>query len=199
MYMRSPRTLCGFSLVEVLVAVLVVGVGVTGLASLQIIAKRANFEATQRATAAAAAQGLVERMRANAGSLDIYTNGGLGYVLQGTTLGSVNCTAATCSPSQLALYDLYEFEQALAGNAESLGGRNTGGLVRPTACVTGPNGGSGAYVVAIAWRGMVKLSNPVQHVCGAGLGRYDTQNVSVVEADVHRRLLVLSTYIAQPI
>ncbi|MFN2301346.1 MAG: type IV pilus modification protein PilV, partial [Gammaproteobacteria bacterium] len=64
-----------------------------------------------------------------------------------------------------------------------------GGLVDPTACITGPFGGiSGVYTVTIAWRGVTPLSNPTADACGEGLDLYG-------DAEEYRRILVIRTYI----
>ncbi len=56
----------------------VLSIGILGVAGLQVTAKRSNFEATQRATAAALAQDIVERMRSNSEQLGTYTDAGVG-------------------------------------------------------------------------------------------------------------------------
>jgi type IV pilus assembly protein PilV len=191
--MRRQR---GFSLFEVLVAVFVLGVGLVGIAGLQVTSKQSNFEAVQRATAVALAQDIIERMRANPDELAVYTNAGAGRTLTGGTMAAANCSAG-CTPAQLAQYDLYQWEQVIDGITAQNGAANRGGLTLPTACITGPNGGSGTYVVAIAWRGLTKLSDPSIDPCGQGSGRYDSEGG--VEADVYRRVLQVATYIAEPV
>lgn len=67
---RSPRAHgAGFSLVEVLVAVLVLSVGLLGLAALQIAGVRANDSARLRTQATLAAYDLADRLRADPVSL----------------------------------------------------------------------------------------------------------------------------------
>jgi type IV pilus assembly protein PilV len=178
---------------EVLVSIFVLSVGILGVAGLQITAKRSNFEATQRATASALAQDIVERMRSNAQQLGSYTNAGVGRTITGTSMAATTC-AANCAPAVLAQYDLYELEQAANGITEQVAGNNVGGLTLPTTCITGPDGGPGIYSVAIAWRGMTKLSNPATDACGSGSGKYDT--VGAVEVDVYRRVLLMQVYIS---
>ncbi len=190
--MTTPERWRGVSLIEVMVAVFVLSVGVLGVTGLQMTAKRANYEAVQRTTAAALSQDIIERMRANPGDLDTYTNLGAGRTLTGGTMAATAC-AADCTHAQLAQYDLYEWERAIDGVTAQSGGNNIGGLSLPTACITGPNGGSGFYTVAIAWRGLTKLSNPGINACGQGSGRYD--HGGGVEADVYRRVLVVQTFI----
>lgn len=191
-----PKRNRGSTLMEVLVSVFVLSIGVLGVGGLQVTAKRSNFEATQRATAAALAQDIIERMRSNPEELGVYTDAGAGREIDGTTMTAVDCSA-DCPPTTLAQYDLYELEQAAIGVAEQAGGNNVGGLTLPTACISGPDGGAGIYSVAIAWRGMTKLSDPTTDACGSGSGKYDT--VGGTETDVYRRVLVMEVFISEPI
>ena len=180
---------------EVLVSVFILSIGVLGVAGLQVTAKRSNFEATQRVTAAALVQDIIERMRSNPEELSTYTASGVGRIIDGTSMTAVDCST-DCVPGSLAEYDLYELQQAANGISEQAGGNEVGGLTLPTTCISGPDGGSGVYTVAIAWRGMTKLSNPSADNCGSGSGKYDTQGGT--ETDVYRRVLVLPVYIAEP-
>lgn len=191
-----PCACRGFGLVEVLIALFVLSVGLLGATGLQLTSKRAGQEAMQRTTATMLAQDIVERMRSNAVELSTYTAVGAGRTLDGSTMPAVDCSAA-CTAADLAGYDLYEWERALAGVTAQVGGANAGGLVDPTACVSGPAGGSGIYTVVIAWRGLTRLSNPAIDACGEGSGLYDSSDGA--EADVYRRVLVVDTYVAEPI
>jgi len=185
----------GFTLVEVLVAVFVLAVGMLGVANLQVTSKRTNFESVQRSNATFFAQELLERIRANTTELSVYTDGGLGRtIVPGTDSGldDTDCVSAACDATDVAMYDLYEFSEALRGIAEAAGANVTGGLVSPTVCVTGPEESPGYVTVAIAWRGMTKLSSPITTDCGAGSGLYDDSDGN---ADVHRRVLLVETFI----
>ena len=55
----------GATLIEVLIAVLVLAVGILGLMGLQINGKRTNYAALQRSAAVSLAQDMINRMRAN--------------------------------------------------------------------------------------------------------------------------------------
>ena len=192
---RSYPSRCrGTTMMEVLVSMFVLSIGILGVAGLQVTAKRSNFEATQRATAVALAQDIIERMRSNPEQLGTYTNAGVGRTIDGASMPMVDCST-DCGPVTLAQYDLYELEQAANGVAEQAAGNNVGGLTLPTTCITGPDGGSGIYNVAIAWRGMTKLSNPGTDACGSGSGKYDT--VGGTETDVYRRILVMPVFISE--
>jgi type IV pilus assembly protein PilV len=192
---RHAAKFTGASLLEVLIAVFILSVGMLGAAGLQVTSKRANLEARQRVTATTLAQDIVERMRANATELTVYTDAGLGLTITGADMAAIDCSAG-CTTAQIAALDLYEWEQALAGVMEQIAGASVGGLMAPTACITGPAGGSGVYTIAVAWRGATALSDPGLNGCGQGSGRYDSNDGAA--ADVHRRLLVVTTYIAEP-
>jgi type IV pilus assembly protein PilV len=200
----SRATGRGFSLLEVMVAVFVLAVGLVSVGGLQFTSKRSNFEAVQRATAAMLAQDMMERMRANPSQLHIYNDGGQ-RVLTGAfadpafDAGTVTCEAAACTPGVLAQYDFFLFDRAVAGVSERNGAINTGGLVSPTACITGPPpdvttgaAAPGVYTVAVAWRGSTRLSDPTIHTCGQGTAAYAAADGT---ANLHRRVLVLRSFI----
>jgi type IV pilus assembly protein PilV len=181
----------GFTMVEVMITLLVVSVALLSSAALQLLSKRSNYDAAQRTTAAHLAEDLLERMRNNPdGLIDYITAGPLGNGSQGG-LPLLNCSdpLITCTAQELAGFDLWHWEQLLDGNFELNAGEGTGGLVTPTACVRGPGfGGNGVYTVAIAWRGMTELTNPVIDNCGAGTGNYGPGNVN-------RRVMVVRTFV----
>ena len=187
---------------EVLVAVFVLAVGIVSIAGLQFTAKRSNFEGIQRTTAAMLATDLIERMRANPTELKSYNADGGGVTISGAPGAAPNpdCSAAACTPAQLATFDLWEFHRAIFGVTEQSGGVSVGGLTLPTACITGPAplagpvSAPGTYTVAIAWRGLTRLPNPVISTCGQGSGNYDDPESAAV--DVYRRVLVIDTFIA---
>ncbi|MDH3377861.1 MAG: type IV pilus modification protein PilV [Gammaproteobacteria bacterium] len=193
---NSKRYSKGTSLVEVLVAVFVFSIGLLGIAALQVQSKRSNFEAIQRTTASMLTNDLVERLRSNTAGLNTYITDanlplGGGQI---ATEPAPNCFSATCTTVELATHDLWEWEQSIDGATEVQAGAQTGGLVSPTGCVTGPvGGGTGEYTVAIAWRGTSELADTgaLKDPCGQGSGKYDGPG----GADVFRRVLALPVYI----
>lgn len=184
----SIRKHTGFTLIEVLIAVVIFGVGLLTVASLQIVARQANFDAVQRTTATHLAQGMFERMRANRPALATYTGGGERVLGGGQMTAPGNACqsiASPCAADAVALADLWEWEQLLDGSYEVADGADVGGLVAPTACVRGP-GGTGAYEVAIAWRSTTEQSVAPADDCGAGaLGNF-------------RRVVSVRTFINAP-
>jgi len=188
-FQRNSARQQGVGLIEVLIALLIFAMGILGLATMQINAKRTGYDALQRSIATALTRDVIERMRSNPSTdaLNVY---GTANNLGGGTIGtqpSPNCNAAECSITELATHDLWEWEQALDGAAESINGNNAGGLVSPKACIT-YNGG--VVTVAIAWKGHKGQLNPSGSTCGEGLGLYGTN-------DEERQLIVVSTFIEE--
>ncbi len=180
----------GFSLLEMLVALVVFSIGLLAVAGLQTVSKQANYESIQRTTASQIAQGLLEDMRLNGDALTVYrTAGPLGSGSRGGEPAPSCRQGAECTADQKALYDLWFWEQAIDGNLEMSGGAGTGGLVLPTLCINGPVvGGPGIYRVTITWRGTASVTNSVNNPCGAASGNYGGSNE-------FRRIIQVPTYI----
>lgn len=178
----------GTSLIEILVAVFVVSIGLLGVARMEILSKQSGHEALQRTSASMIAQEIMEKMRANPSSLISYTNQTVGA---GTTpspatdCSSLNCATAT----EIATYDIWQWEQVLLGTAEKSGATNTGGLADPRGCITGPAGGAGVYTIAIVWKGNTPLPNPVSSNCGEGLNLYGAN-------EEYRRVLTVTFFVS---
>ncbi|MBF0186574.1 MAG: type IV pilus modification protein PilV [Magnetococcales bacterium] len=182
----------GFTLLEILIALIILVIGTFAVVKLQMTSRSSNYDSMQRGIAGILVHDITERMRANNDALESYEATDLGSGSLGSE-PSPGCTNSldSCSGSQLAAHDLWEWEQLLDGASElSAGGNSTGGLLKPTACIAGPGGGvSGTYTVAIAWRGKRALSNPTSTTCGEGSGNYGA-------SDEFRRVMVLDTYIS---
>ena len=178
----------GFSLLEVLIAMVVLSIGLLGIAGLQATSKRTSYEALQRTTAVMLTRDIIERMRTNPDQIAAY-NG----TVDTTTITHNDCSAATCTPVQLAAYDLFEWQQAILGASElSDTGVSTGGLVSPVGCITVAAACTSCSVtVAIAWRGMTKLSDPSIDTCGNASGNYD----DTAGDNVFRRVIAINSFI----
>lgn len=185
----------GFTLIEVLITVVIFSVGLLTVASLQIVARKANFEAVQRTAASHLAQSMLERMRANRPGLAIYVDGGERILLGNTMTAGNDCRnrAAPCVAADLARADLREWEQLLAGSLEVADGAGVGGLVSPTACIRGDGaGGNGAYSVSIAWRSSSESQVEPDDNCGSANAAYGTP------PGEFRRVVTVTTFISLP-
>lgn len=94
----------GFSLIEVMVAALVLSIGLIGLAGLQAVSLRQNQSAFMRSQVSAMVYDLADRMRANvSGATSNFYNPSMAGVTD-------NCSSTTgCSPQQMAQNDLAEW------------------------------------------------------------------------------------------
>ena len=101
------RPLRGYSLTELLVAVLVIAVGALGVAGLQLASSKNSRGALERTTAAILADDMIERMRAN-------PNGDYAGVSEGGgPPGFVDCLAGNCTSVDLAQFDIAVWKCAL--------------------------------------------------------------------------------------
>ncbi len=115
----APRHAAGFSLVEVLVALIVIAVGMLGIAKMHALALSSTGQAGTRSLVALEAAGLAASMHANrdywATTTQLVTNV---TVNGGTAVVDVFTAAQTCSSlcgsPQMAAYDLQNFGAALA-------------------------------------------------------------------------------------
>ena len=180
----------GFSLVELLIALLLFSIGLLSIVGLQTISKQSNFEAIQRTTAAQIAQGLLEEMRLNGDAIAIYLAAGeVGQGSRGAEPAPKCVPGAECNSAQKAAHDLWFWEQVLDGNLETTAGTGTGGLILPALCITGAAGGvAGIYQVSVVWHGTASINNGVNNACGAASGDYGATNE-------FRRIVQIPTYI----
>jgi len=94
----------GFSLLEVLISLLVLGIGLLGLGGLQVASLKGTTNAHSRTIATMFAMDLADRMRAN----PLGVKGGF-YGTSVSCSGGEYCRNSTyCTPQQIAVFDLQE-------------------------------------------------------------------------------------------
>lgn len=99
----------GVTLIEILVAILIISFGLLGTAGLQAIGLRAAIGANQRTTATLMAYDIADRMRANMAGFN------LNHYDNWVPVQDANCLATVgCGPQQMAQHDMYEWAQAIA-------------------------------------------------------------------------------------
>jgi type IV pilus assembly protein PilV len=109
------KTNSGFTLIEVLIAMLVLAVGLLGLAGLQATSLKNNQSAYNRSQATQLAYDLADRMRANIAGKARYT-----AILPSSATAKANCLTTTgCTPADLAENDLFEWNSAVSNNLPS--------------------------------------------------------------------------------
>ena len=130
--MKSKRINRGFSLVEVLVALLIFSIGMLGLAGLQLRAHQSSSYAQTRTIATLNASGLVERMRANLAGVTA-RDYEFDYGADGDPVAVSGCaveSGAACSVIDRATTDIAEWIQELGTSLPIL---TSGGLIASTA------------------------------------------------------------------
>lgn len=144
---------CGFTLLEVLIALLVLSIGLLGLAALQTVGLKFTHESYQRTQAVIQAYDMLDRIRANPGGRTAtgYNNVSLGSI---PSLSGINCTGGTgCSPSQLATFDVSTWNTTNASllkqgqGAVCLGNFSGSSPNVLTACTAGGS----IYRVGVTW------------------------------------------------
>lgn len=98
----------GSSLIEVLVAILILAVGLIGFAGLQSQALRVNYETLQRTRASALAEDLFDRMRSNH-TQAINTDNYERDFGEDLPTANVDCGTASCTPVEMAKWDLNDW------------------------------------------------------------------------------------------
>lgn len=111
--MRRP--IAGFTMLEVLVAVLLLAVGLVGALAMQAHAMRTRQESALQTEALQAAATLADRIRANAAQSSTY----LGFELDAAAASGApgvppDCAGVPCDPAAIARLELDEFRQHLA-------------------------------------------------------------------------------------
>jgi len=96
----------GFSLVEVMVAMVVFSIGLLGLAGLQSLGISNNQTAFFRSTATQQAYNMADRMRNNIAGVDA---GNYNAINKNIPAIGTNCITGTCTPTQLANFDHFEW------------------------------------------------------------------------------------------
>jgi type IV pilus assembly protein PilV len=177
------RREAGFSMLEILVSILIMAVGTLGFVGLQVRAQVAEMEAYQRGQALILVQDMVDRLNTNrkaAGCYAITTNTSAGTPSLGAGGGGTSCTASvgTTATRAVASQDLVEWNDALLGTAEVLGGNNAGSILGARGCIS-YDATTNSYRVAVAWAGLVDSAAPTVASAAAtcGLNAYTSEAI----------------------
>lgn len=129
----TPPKNTGFTLVEVLVAMLLLAGGLLGLAGLQASSLSSNLSAYYRTQASELAYDLADRIRANRAGILNYT-----AILPSAAPENPAClTSSGCTSAQMANHDLFEWNRTLVATLPS--GTGTVNVV------------NGVFTITITW------------------------------------------------
>jgi type IV pilus assembly protein PilV len=166
--LRAGKAERGVTLLEVLIAILIISFGMLGMAGMQSVGMKFNLGAAQRTAATLLANDMADRMRANAAGV---TAGSYNSLFSGGT-AVANCGNVTgCTTAELAQNDMYEWNQAI--QAVLPGGQGfvclddspadgTGyASLSAAGCPSVPPTNS-AYVIKIWWDEERSVANPAK-------------------------------------
>jgi type IV pilus assembly protein PilV len=173
----------GFSMIEVLVALMIVVLGLLGLAGMQVRMQQAEFESYQRAQALVLMQDMVDRIQLSrvTASCFRYTTTVVGTPYLGASASyTPACAVSSANDNTQAVNSMTDWSNLLAGAAETKGGTSVGAMVGARGCVNynaasellDPTAaaipGTGIYTVAVAWQGTTDTIAPTVN-CANGL------------------------------
>jgi type IV pilus assembly protein PilV len=170
----------GMTFLEVLIAVVILVTGILGAVALQAVAKKSSFDSMQRSLASSLAQDIVERIRGNnSNSISLYQVGS--PFGAGNAVAAVDCAllASNCTPAQLTLYDLFEWEQSIIGTNTQSGesNANVGGLVDGIGCIAVVGN---RITITISWQGRIDVSDAASSTTGIACGTEGSKRRQVV-------------------
>jgi type IV pilus assembly protein PilV len=167
----------GFTLIEVLITLLILAIGLLGLAGMNARMLNSQFEAYQRAQAMMLVEDMASRIRGNPqaarnGDYDTDTVHGLNN--------------QSCSGAYGVSIDLCEWNQALRGASVEASGQQLGSIMGARGCIDNISiaaTGQAVVRVTVAWQGLTPTVIPSLS-CGANAYGADDSLRRAVSVDV---------------
>lgn len=150
----------GFSMIEILVAVLILAIGFLGVGGLQLLNMKTVNNTHYRTMATLHAYDMAERMRSNRDGVFAGSYNSIGR----TTARSDSCSDAegTCSIANLANADAYQWNNAIRDYSSTQPGdlpSGEGAVTQETAAPAGKIGG--IYRITVSWEEQQRKGNTV--------------------------------------
>jgi len=155
----------GFTLIEILVALLIFMVSSLGIAGLVTRTVQQESESYQRIQALLLLQDMQEKLGANREVVGCYA----GAATLGTDFdaSSIGCGEGSASQQAIAVADLQGWDSSLKGAAEKEGTTNVGALIGARGCIRLVDAGERTYRITVAWQGLGETVAP-DNDCGQG-------------------------------
>ncbi|MGH1373242.1 MAG: type IV pilus modification protein PilV [Cellvibrionaceae bacterium] len=116
-FKRQRKSQAGIGLIEILISLLVLSVGLLGLASMQANGLKHNRNAYFRTQATILAYDIADRMRANS------TQAETGAYVESYGAASGSACSSNCTPAQISATDLIQWKANLANQLPSGDGK----------------------------------------------------------------------------
>lgn len=175
----------GVSLIEVLVTIVILSIGLLGMAGLQSRLQQSEMEAYQRSQALLLLDDMANRIASNRANASSYVTGATNPLGVGAL-----CPTNTGSRQQR---DTSEWCSALQGASETLSGSNVGAMIGGRGCIESLGGNS--FLITVVWQGLTPISAPPVGVA-CGEGSYDGPSGSVCTDDLCRRAVTTIVQVA---
>ncbi|GEK07906.1 type IV pilus modification protein PilV [Pseudoalteromonas sp. SCSIO 43201] len=178
--MRIKYRQQGFTLLEVLIAFMILSFGLLGAVALQAKAKQASFDSMQRAAAVELASDIMHRIRSN-DATNIATLYNVDFNSTEAVQDTTACYNNFCNAAAIAQTDIANWRRAIRAR------ENTGALDNAVVCINPTTGADASGInveVIVTWRGrqaMTALENNPAGDCGV--------------ADDRRRAVVMQTFV----
>lgn len=154
----------GFTLIEVLIAAVVIATCLLGLLGLQTASMQRTHDTKMALLARTATLDMAARIRANPASS---AAGVYGAIRPGSASNpGVDCMTHHCSPAQMARYDAWEWQQSLAAQLP-----HGQGAVQ---CIAFSTNSCANYTITVLWQGNHRRTVSAAH-CGDRLNGMGTR------------------------
>lgn len=157
-------------MIEVLVSLLIIVLGLLGLAGLQTRLQQAEFESYQRSQALVLLYDMVDRINFNRETASCFaiTTAADGTAYYGTGVAAPTaCGVSTTENQNRAKEAMLEWDSMLDGTAETKDGVAAGAMAGARGCVS-LDAATGIYTVSVAWQGTGETVVPTVN-CANGL------------------------------
>jgi type IV pilus assembly protein PilV len=167
----------GFSMIEVMVALIVIAIAVFGTAKMQGLVINATHNSANRSLAALQAASLAAAMRANPAywasvtspppvNVATYSGSGIGISLHSSLSGlTKDCSTAVCTPAQMAAWDLKSWATSL----NTILGVGSGANI---SCAAGSSTAPNTCTVEVDWQEKTVAANTTQRNAAAATQTY---------------------------
>lgn len=159
---------------EILISIVIIALGLLGLAGMQVRMQQAEFESYQRSQAIVLLYDMVERIQAHRTAaqscfaLTTNTTDGTPYLGTGASPPTGCASTGTAADNAQANATIAELDNLLDGASETAaGGASVGAMIGARGCVTynaatalPGKPGTGVFTAIITWQGQAKTAIP---------------------------------------
>jgi type IV pilus assembly protein PilV len=175
---KGKRSVAGFTLIEILVALVIMLVGLMGAAGLMVRTVKQEVESYQRLQALNLLHDMVDRLNANRQVAGCYSNGDVGMTLgldaDGNYVAAADipaCITGSAGQNTRVNDDLVSWNTALQGVSErNTDNEDVGAMIGARGCIEQISAAEQTYRITVAWQGLVEtVAAASDNSCGKDL------------------------------